>query len=116
MMPAQDGFTLCFHEDRRASSGLTRRSSTSRTPVTIAALARSTRRGVTVNAVYTPPEQRGRGHASALVAALSEEGLRRGKEFCVLYTDLANPTSNAIYQRIGYRPIARSKMLRLRYA
>jgi len=39
------------------------------------------------------------------VAALSELLLGRGFEFCVLYTDLANPTSNAIYARIGYRPV-----------
>jgi predicted GNAT family acetyltransferase len=39
------------------------------------------------------------------VAALSDLLLRRGFEFCVLYTDLSNPTSNAIYTRIGYRPV-----------
>ncbi len=53
--------------------------------------------------VYTPPEARRKGHAEALVAELSqrvvEEGLR-----CYLHTDLANPTSNALYARIGYRP------------
>lgn len=81
-------------------------------PVAMAALSRPTRRGITVNAVYTPPEHRRHGYASALVAALSAEGLSRGKEFCVLYTDLANPTSNAIYQKIGYRPVSRSKNVR----
>lgn len=81
--------------------------------VAMAALARPTRRGITVNAVYTPPGHRRRGYASALVAQLSAEGLARGKDFCVLYTDLANPTSNAIYQRIGYRRVASSKNVRL---
>ncbi|MNS77748.1 Acetyltransferase (GNAT) family protein [compost metagenome] len=81
-------------------------------PVAMAALARPTRRGITVNAVYTPLEHRRCGYASALVAALSDEGLKRGKDFCVLYTDLANPTSNAIYQAIGYRPVTRSKNVR----
>ena len=48
---------------------------------------------------------RGRGYASVAVATLSEQVLRRGKQFCCLYTDAANPTSNSIYQRIGYRPL-----------
>jgi predicted GNAT family acetyltransferase len=54
--------------------------------------------------VYTLPDCRGRGYATALVAALSRELLRRGKEKLFLTTDLANPTSNAIYARIGFRP------------
>jgi len=55
--------------------------------------------------VYTPPELRGRGYASALVAELSQRMLDSGMSFCVLYTDLGNSTSNAIYQRIGYNAI-----------
>lgn len=77
-------------------------------PVSMAGLARPTRHGISVNAVYTPPEHRRRGFATALVAAVSQAGLERGKRFCVLYTDLANPTSNAIYQRIGYAPVCDS--------
>lgn len=85
-------------------------------PVAMAALARPTRHGISVNAVYTPPEHRRRGYASALVAAVSGEGLERGYAFCVLYTDLSNPTSNAIYQKIGYRPVSRSTNVRFSYA
>jgi GNAT superfamily N-acetyltransferase len=59
---------------------------------------------VRIGPVYTPPRCRGRGYASALVAELSQRVLDRG-ERCVLYTDLDNPTSNAIYQRIGYEPV-----------
>ena len=55
--------------------------------------------------MYTPRERRGRGYASALVAALSRKQLDEGARFCVLYTDLTNPTSNAIYPRVGYRPL-----------
>lgn len=61
---------------------------------------------VRVSAVYTPPERRGHGYASALVAATSQAALADGATACTLFTDLANPTSNAIYQRIGYRPVA----------
>jgi predicted GNAT family acetyltransferase len=63
--------------------------------------------------VYTPPELRGHGYATAVTAELSRrlldgrlfDGRRR---FCFLYTDLANPTSNAIYERIGYRRVCES--------
>lgn len=54
--------------------------------------------------VYTPPEHRGRGFASAVVAAVSDACVALG-ERCMLYTDLANPTSNAIYQALGYRRV-----------
>lgn len=61
---------------------------------------------VRVSGVYTPAELRGHGYASALVAATSRRALGTGASACCLYTDLANPTSNHIYQRIGYRPVA----------
>ena len=73
--------------------------------VAMAARGRNSSHGVTIGMVYTPPELRGRGYASACVAALSQQLLDAGWEFCDLYTDLANPTSNSIYQRIGYRPV-----------
>ncbi len=71
----------------------------------MAARARPTAHGIAVNAVYTPPEWRGRGYATSSVSQLSARLLEEGYEFCVLYTDLANPTSNAIYARIGYRGV-----------
>jgi predicted GNAT family acetyltransferase len=61
--------------------------------------------GVRIGYVYTPPEWRGHGYATACVAALSRRALDEGARFCCLYTDLANPVSNRIYQRIGYTPI-----------
>ena len=60
---------------------------------------------VRIGPVYTPPERRGRGYASAATAALSQRLLDAGAEEVLLYTDLANPVSNSIYQRIGYRPV-----------
>jgi RimJ/RimL family protein N-acetyltransferase len=62
-----------------------------------------------ISAVYTPPDQRGHGYASANVAQLSQRGLDAGAEACMLYTDRANPTSNKIYQRIGYRPVGEAR-------
>jgi predicted GNAT family acetyltransferase len=68
--------------------------------------------GVTrISGVWTPQTLRGNGYASAVVAALSNDRMDRG-ERCMLYTDLANPTSNAIYQALGYRRIGDSVTIR----
>ncbi len=75
-------------------------------PVSIACSTRSTTNGIGINMVYTPPEYRKRGYASACVAALSQTLLETGYKFCFLFTDLSNPTSNKIYQEIGYKPVA----------
>ena len=74
-------------------------------PRTMAASVRPTKRTIAISSVYTPRAWRRRGYATACVAALSRLLLQRGFERCVLYTDLSNPTSNAIYTRIGYRPV-----------
>ncbi len=58
-----------------------------------------------IGMVYTPPELRGRGYGSAATAALSQALLAQGARACFLFTDLANPTSNSIYQRVGYQPV-----------
>ncbi|WP_329144320.1 GNAT family N-acetyltransferase [Streptomyces sp. NBC_01456] len=55
--------------------------------------------------VYTPPELRGRGYAGAVTAAVSRAVRARGTQEVLLFTDLANPTSNALYRRLGYRPV-----------
>ncbi len=60
-----------------------------------------------ISGVWTPPELRGHGYASGVVAALSTARLDAG-EACILYTDLANPTSNAIYRAMGYRRVGDS--------
>src|SRR5689334_12598744 len=62
--------------------------------------------GRRIGPVYTPPADRGHGYASALTAAASADQLARGARFCFLFTDLANPTANRIYQRIGYERVS----------
>ncbi|WP_340540583.1 GNAT family N-acetyltransferase [Nocardioides sp. GXZ039] len=57
-----------------------------------------------IGPVYTPPEHRGRGHASEVVAELTRRGLAEGTRMC-LFTDQANPTSNKIYEAIGYQRV-----------
>jgi hypothetical protein len=73
-------------------------------PVSMAAITRRTPWSSCVALVYTPPDQRRRGYASAVVAALSQRELDAGREWCSLFTDLANPTSNHIYAELGYEP------------
>jgi uncharacterized protein len=74
-------------------------------PRSMAASSGDTPNGSRVGYVYTPSEWRRRGYASACVAALSRQIIEGGRRFCFLYTDLSNPTSNSIYQRIGYEPV-----------
>lgn len=57
-----------------------------------------------IGPVYTPKEHRGRGFASAAVAEVSRRILDAGHRVC-LFTDQANPTSNKIYEALGYRPV-----------
>jgi RimJ/RimL family protein N-acetyltransferase len=59
-----------------------------------------------IGPVYTPPEHRQRGYAAAATAAAASWALAAGAAEVLLYTDLANPTSNGVYQRIGFRPVA----------
>jgi GNAT superfamily N-acetyltransferase len=80
-----------------------------REPVAMAGWAGRTPNGIRINSVYTPPEFRGRGYASNLVARLTQRMLDEGRRFCFLHTDLANPTSNSIYQKVGYRPVCDSE-------
>ncbi len=63
--------------------------------------------GGRVNLVYTPPDVRGRGYASACVAALSQRLLSRGWSYCLIFTDVKNPIASKIYRRIGYREVGR---------
>jgi RimJ/RimL family protein N-acetyltransferase len=83
-------------------------------PVSVAGFDGATGTGIRVGPVYTPPRHRGRGYATSLVAEMSAWLLANGYERCFLYTDLANPTSNAIYRRIGYRQVCGSRMLTFR--
>ncbi|HDR4426845.1 GNAT family N-acetyltransferase [Bacillus thuringiensis] len=79
--------------------------------VSVAAKTRPTKNNITVNFVYTPKEERKKGYASNCVAALSQRMLDEGYKTTTLYTDLANPTSNKIYQEIGYEQIAESMLI-----
>jgi predicted GNAT family acetyltransferase len=64
--------------------------------------------GIRIGPVYTPPELRRRGYASALVGQQSRYLLEGGLDYCFLYTDLANPTSNRVYMNVGYELVCES--------
>jgi predicted GNAT family acetyltransferase len=66
---------------------------------------------VRVGPVYTPPRRRGQRFGGAVTAAVSQAARTAGVAEVLLYTDLANPTSNALYQRLGYRPVSDSVQL-----
>jgi GNAT superfamily N-acetyltransferase len=74
-------------------------------PVSLAGAGGLTPNGIRIGPVYTPPDLRGRGYASNLVAGVSQLQLDAGRTFVFLFTDLANPTANKIYQDIGYEPV-----------
>jgi predicted GNAT family acetyltransferase len=76
--------------------------------VSMAANVRSTLNGGTISLVYTPPMLRGKGYASCMVALLSGKIMNDGKKFANLFTDLTNPTSNFIYQKIGFVKIGQN--------
>lgn len=79
--------------------------------VSVAAKTRPTTNNITVNFVYTPKEARKKGYASSCVAALSQRMLDEGYKTTTLYTDLENPTSNKIYQEIGYEKLMESVLI-----
>lgn len=74
-------------------------------PVSMAMKTRPTRHGISVSLVYTPPEQRGRGYASACVGTLSQLLLESGWQHCALFVDSSNTAAKRVYQRIGYEPV-----------
>jgi len=74
-------------------------------PVSMAGASKPAAGVCRVQRVYTPPTRRGSGYATACVEHLSRALTGRGLR-CVLYTQMRNPTSNAIYRRIGYRPVS----------
>jgi GNAT superfamily N-acetyltransferase len=61
-----------------------------------------------IGPVFTPRDCRGRGYGSAVTAAAVESAHRSGVEDVVLFADLANPTSNGVYQRIGFDAVCDS--------
>jgi len=82
------------------------------TPLSFAARTAPAAGVARIAPVYTPPEHRRRGYGAAVTAACTADALRRGASHVVLFTDRANPTANAIYRRLGFRPIGEYRVTR----
>jgi ribosomal protein S18 acetylase RimI-like enzyme len=82
-------------------------------PVAMAGLTRAVAGVARVTGVYTAPGHRRQGFGAAITTAVSQAALAAGASDVVLFTDLANPTSNALYQRLGYRPVGDRVVLEL---
>jgi predicted GNAT family acetyltransferase len=104
-LPPDDGGAIADRWLRRAGKTVYLWGDATGTPVSLAGAGGLTPRGIRIGPVYTPPALRGRGYASNLVAATTADQLASGRAFCFLFTDLANPTSNKIYQALGYQPV-----------
>jgi GNAT superfamily N-acetyltransferase len=107
------GLYLAIHERKHNSEALSNQitagqffiwENKNRDPVSVARWIPITDNGMRVGSVYTPKELRGNRYASACVAHLKQWLLTRGRTWCSLFADVANPQANAIYQRIGFRP------------
>jgi predicted GNAT family acetyltransferase len=82
-----------------------------RVPVSMAGRTRVVADMARVAPVYTPPGHRRQGFGAAVTSTLTQSALDAGAREVVLFTDLANPTSNNIYQRLGYRALSDRLML-----
>ena len=100
-------------DDRLSHRGLTLWEADGR-PVAMAGLTRTVAGVARVSGVYTPPAHRRHGFGGGVTAAVSRQALDAGAGAVVLYTDLANPTSNALYPRLGYRRVEDRVLLQLR--
>ncbi|MEU6392945.1 GNAT family N-acetyltransferase [Streptomyces sp. NPDC046939] len=105
---------LAWADSRVPYGGATLWETPDGTPVSMAGVTRLVAGTVRVAPVYTPRELRGRGYAGAVTAEVTRAALAAGAEQVVLFTDLANRTSNALYQRLGYRPVRDFTSLGLR--
>jgi predicted GNAT family acetyltransferase len=114
LMPGSDAVAAAdsLLKDHRPGTGNLLWLDAQGTPVSIARYKAPTSHGVRIGPVYTPPEHRRRGYGGAVTAAATQLMLDKGFAFVCLYTDAANPTSNHIYEEIGYRFVADSMQYR----
>lgn len=92
--------------DERTAEGLPTLWEDDGVPVSMAGISLRIAGTARVAPVYTPPEHRGRGYAAAVTAEVSRAARAAGADEVLLFTDLANPTSNGVYTRIGYRAVS----------
>lgn len=101
-----------FVADRLSFGGLTLWVTPGGDRVSVAGRTRAAAGMVRIGPVFTPAEERGRGFGGAVTVAVSRAAQESGAEMVLLFTDLANPTTNRLYQRIGYSPVEDRRVLR----
>ncbi|KQX53188.1 MULTISPECIES: GNAT family N-acetyltransferase [unclassified Streptomyces] len=84
-------------------------------PVSMASTSRTIEGQARIHLVYTPSTARGRGYAAGVTTAVSRLAQESGAAHVLLFTDIANPTSNALYRRLGYHPVTDHLDARLRF-
>lgn len=100
------GADLDAFVDERISRGGWRLWTVDGEPVAMAAMTSPVAGMARLTPIYTLPEHRGQGYGAAVAAAVSQAAMDAGADHVLLFTDLANPTSNSVYQRIGYRAVS----------
>jgi predicted GNAT family acetyltransferase len=113
-LPHQDGTDPEKTVRRRLSRGWYLLWEQDGEPVSLAGLSRSVVGTSRVGPVYTPGEHRRHGYGAAATTAATRLAFEQGSARCVLYADASNPSSNGIYQGIGYQPIGRTLELSFR--
>jgi len=85
-------------------------------PVSAAGLSTLAGGVARIGQVYTQPEHRNRGYGAAVTVATTRLAFDYGAKSAILFTDLANPTSNALYARLGYEPVEDKVVIAFRTA
>jgi predicted GNAT family acetyltransferase len=85
-------------------------------PVSVAAISALVGGVARIGQVYTPPEHRNRGYGAAVTVTTTRLAFDYGATSVILFTDLANPVSNALYARLGYRPVEDKVVIAFRSA
>ncbi|MFJ9035184.1 GNAT family N-acetyltransferase [Streptomyces sp. NPDC102406] len=112
--PVDRGRAYRWADSRLSYGGVTLWETPDGHPVSMAGVTRRSAATVRVAPVYTPAPLRGKGYAAAATAEVSRAARADGATQVLLFTDLANATSNALYQRLGYRPVRDFTILELK--
>lgn len=112
-VPHDPAVDLTKTAEERIRGGLVHFIDVNGKPVSMAQYGRDIGTSAAINFVYTPVEFRGHGYGSAVTAHLTKKLLDGGRAEIHLYTDMANATSNKIYQAIGYEFVCESMHLRI---
>jgi GNAT superfamily N-acetyltransferase len=84
------------------------------TPVALAGWSREVEGARRIGPVYTVEQHRRHGYGAAVTAVACRRALDSGTRQLLLYADIDNPTSNTLYQRLGFEPVEDRTTLRFK--